>query len=58
MNDFHPGGDSSFAQYLHREHQYLRYASWNRNGKAGEVDLIQLSPNFRKAYRALEVKVV
>ena len=45
-----------FAQYLHREHQYLRYASWNRNGKAGEVDLIQLSPNFRKAYRALEVK--
>ncbi|MEQ9404357.1 MAG: ATP-binding protein [Cyclobacteriaceae bacterium] len=45
-----------FAQYLHREHSFLRYASWKRNGKEGEVDLIQLSPNFQKAYWALEVK--
>lgn len=45
-----------FAQYLHREHNYLRYASWKRNGKEGEVDLIQLSPNFHKTYWALEVK--
>lgn len=45
-----------FAQYLHREHDYLRYANWKRNGKEGEVDLIQLSPNFQKAHWALEVK--
>lgn len=45
-----------FAQYLHREHNFLRYASWKRNGKEGEVDLIQLSPNFQRAYWALEVK--
>lgn len=45
-----------FAQYLHREHNYLRYANWKRNGKEGEVDLIQLSTNFQKAYWALEVK--
>ncbi len=45
-----------FAQYLHREHNFLRYANWKRNGKEGEVDLIQLSPNFQKAHWALEVK--
>ena len=45
-----------FAQYLHREHNFLRYANWKRNGKEGEVDLIQLSPNFQKTYWALEVK--
>ncbi len=45
-----------FAQYLHREYNYLRYANWKRNGKEGEVDLIQLSTNFQKAYWALEVK--
>lgn len=45
-----------FAQYLHREHNYLRYANWKRNGYEGEVDLIQLSPNFQKTYWALEVK--
>ena len=45
-----------FAQYLHREHNFLRYANWKRNGIEGEVDLIQLSPNFQKALWALEVK--
>jgi len=45
-----------FAQYLHREHNFLRYANWKRNGKEGEVDFIQLSPNFQKAHWALEVK--
>lgn len=45
-----------FTQYLHREHNFLRYASWKRNGREGEVDLIQLSPNFQKAHWALEVK--
>lgn len=47
---------AGFAQYLHREHTYLRYASWKRNGIEGEVDLIQLSPNYQKTYWALEVK--
>jgi len=45
-----------FAQYPHYEHNYLRYANWKRNGVEGEVDLIQLSPNFQKAFWALEVK--
>lgn len=45
-----------FAQYLHRENNYLRYASWKRNGKEGEVDLLQLSPNFQKVHWALEIK--
>jgi predicted AAA+ superfamily ATPase len=45
-----------FAQYLHREHNFLRYANWKINDNEGEVDLIQLSPNFQKAYWALEVK--
>lgn len=45
-----------FAQYLHREHNFLRYANWKRNENEGEVDLVQLSPNFQRAYWALEVK--
>lgn len=45
-----------FAQYLHREHAFLRYARWKKKGKEGEVDLIQLSSNFQRAYWALEVK--
>ncbi|MFT4603042.1 MAG: hypothetical protein ACI857_003229, partial [Arenicella sp.] len=45
-----------FAQYLLREHNFLRYANWKRNGKEGEVDLIQLSTNFQKVHWALEVK--
>jgi len=45
-----------FAQYLHREHNFLRYAHWKRNGKEGEVDLIQLSTNFQRVHWALEVK--
>lgn len=45
-----------FAQYLHRQHHFLRYANWKRNGMEGEVDLIQLSPNFQKVHWALEVK--
>ena len=45
-----------FAQYLHREHNFLRYANWKRNGREGEVDLIQLSRNFQKVHWALEVK--
>ncbi len=45
-----------FAQYLHRDYNYLRYANWKRNGREGEVDLVQVSPNFQKAQWALEVK--
>ena len=45
-----------FAQYLYREHNFLRYANWKRNGREGEVDLVQLSPNFQRALWALEVK--
>lgn len=45
-----------FAQYLHREHGFLRYANWKVANKEGEVDLIQVSPNFQKAHWALEVK--
>lgn len=45
-----------FAQYLHRDHQYLRYANWKKNGKEGEVDLVQLSRNFESADWAVEVK--
>jgi len=41
-----------FAQYLHREHAYLRYARW----KDGEVDLIQISRNMQRVWWALEVK--
>jgi predicted AAA+ superfamily ATPase len=45
-----------FVKYLHREHNFLRYPNWKRNGKEGEVDLIQLSTNFQKVPWALEVK--
>lgn len=45
-----------FAQYLIRDHKFLRYANWKRNQNEGEVDLIQLSSNFQKAHWALEVK--
>lgn len=45
-----------FAQYLHREHDFLRYASWKKGKDEGEVDLIQLSRNFKKTHWALEVK--
>ncbi|MEL6533960.1 MAG: DUF4143 domain-containing protein, partial [Bacteroidota bacterium] len=45
-----------FAQYLHREHNFLRYANWKRNGREGEVDLVELSPTFQKVRWALEVK--
>jgi len=45
-----------FAQYLHRDHQFLRYASWKKNGKEGEVDIVQLQRNVQKAAWALEVK--
>ncbi len=45
-----------FAQYLHRDYNFLRYANWKRNGNEGEVDLVQISPNFQKAQWALEVK--
>ncbi len=41
-----------FAQYLHREHAYLRYARWDD----GEVDLIQISRNMQDVEWALEVK--
>jgi len=45
-----------FAQFLHRNHQFLRYAYWKRNKIEGEVDLVQLKRNFQKAEWALEVK--
>jgi len=45
-----------FAQYLHREHNYLRYANWKRNGREGEVDLVELDATFQKVRWALEVK--
>lgn len=45
-----------FAQYLHREHEFLRYAYWKKGTDEGEVDLIQISNNFQKVYWALEVK--
>lgn len=45
-----------FAQYLHRDHQYLRYASWKSGTEAGEVDLIQINQNFQGVHWALEVK--
>ncbi len=45
-----------FAQYLHQDYKYLRYASWKRNGNEGEVDLVQVSPNFQKVEWAVEVK--
>ncbi|ELR70182.1 ATPase (AAA+ superfamily) [Fulvivirga imtechensis AK7] len=45
-----------YAQYLHREHEFLRYANWKKGTNEGEVDLIQISANFQKVYWALEVK--
>lgn len=45
-----------FAQYLHRDHEYLRYASWKNGNNEGEVDLIQISKNMQKVQWALEVK--
>ncbi len=45
-----------FAQYLHREHNYLRYANWKIKGQEGEVDLIELNKTFQKVNWALEVK--
>lgn len=45
-----------FAQYLHREHEFLRYANWKVGGDEGEVDLIQLNKHFQGVSWALEVK--
>ncbi len=44
------------AQYLHREHEFLRYANWKKGKDEGEVDLIQLSRNFQDVRWAVEVK--
>lgn len=45
-----------FAQYLHREHEYLRYANWKIGKNEGEVDLIEVSTNFQSVRWAVEVK--
>ena len=45
-----------FAQFLHREHEYLRYANWKKGKDEGEVDLIQISKNFQEVQWAVEVK--
>lgn len=45
-----------YAQYLHREHEYLRYANWKIGKEEGEVDLIQVGKNFQKVQWAVEVK--
>ena len=45
-----------YAQYLHREHEYLRYANWKKGRDEGEVDLIEVSRNFQKVHWAVEVK--
>lgn len=45
-----------FAQYLHRENEFLRYANWKKGRDEGEVDLIQLSRNFQNVQWAVEVK--
>jgi predicted AAA+ superfamily ATPase len=45
-----------YAQYLHREHEFLRYANWKDGKDEGEVDLIQVSNNFQKVHWAVEVK--
>lgn len=47
---------SVYAQYLHRAHEFLRYAQWKQGGNEGEVDIIQLSKHFQKVLWALEVK--
>ncbi|RED98901.1 ATP-binding protein [Marinoscillum furvescens] len=45
-----------YAQYLHREHEFLRYANWKVGKDEGEVDLIQVSNNFQEVRWAVEVK--
>lgn len=45
-----------FTQYLHRDHEFLRYANWKNGKDEGEVDLIQLSKNFLHVHWAVEVK--
>jgi len=45
-----------YAQYLHREHEFLRYANWKNGKDEGEVDLIQVSNNFQDVQWAVEVK--
>jgi len=45
-----------YAQYLHREHEFLRYANWKKGKDEGEVDLIQVSRNFQEVRWAVEVK--
>lgn len=45
-----------YAQYLHREHEFLRYANWKKGVDEGEVDLIQVSRNFQEVHWAVEVK--
>ncbi len=45
-----------YAQYLHGEHEYLRYANWKMGKEEGEVDLIQVSRNFQEVHWAVEVK--
>ena len=45
-----------FAQYLHRDHEYLRYANWKQGKQQGEVDIVQISRNFQAVNWAVEVK--
>ena len=45
-----------YAQYLHREHEFLRYANWKIGKEEGEVDLIQVSNNYQEVHWAVEVK--
>jgi hypothetical protein len=45
-----------YAQYLHREHEYLRYANWKIGKEEGEVDLIEVGKNFQEVHWAVEVK--
>lgn len=45
-----------YAQFLHREHEFLRYANWKVGKDEGEVDLIQVSNNFQEVRWAVEVK--
>ncbi len=45
-----------YAQYLHREHEFLRYANWKIGKEEGEVDLIQVSRNFQEVQWAVEIK--
>lgn len=45
-----------YAQYLHRDYEFLRYANWKTGKDEGEVDLIQVSKNFQKVHWAVEVK--